>query len=93
MGLFNFLLGVLAVNAASNAKRNNNQHLSHRQNSNNQYCGGCYDDIECNCDHDGYNYESYDNYDHYDNSYDDYSSDYEASDNYGYCDDEYEYRY
>ena len=93
MGLFNFLLGVLAVNAASNTKRNNNQHLSNRQNSNNHDYGGCYDDIECNCDHDGCNYESYDNYDHYDNSYEDYSSDYEASDNYGYCDDEYEDRY
>ncbi len=93
MGLFNFLLGVLAVNGASNDKRNNDRHLSHRQNSNNQYYGGCYDDIECNCDHDGCNYESYDNYEHYDNSYDDCNCDYEASDDYGYRDDEYEDEY
>ena len=93
MGLFNFLLGVLAVNGASNDKRNNDRHLSHRQNSNNQYYGGCYGDIECNCDHDGCNYESYDNYERYDNSYDDCNCDYEASDNYGYCDDEYEDEY
>ena len=93
MGLFNFLLGVLAVNGASNDKRNNDRHLSHRQNSNNQYYGGCYDDIECNCDHDGCNYESYDNYEHCDNSYDDCNCDYEASDDYGYRDDEYEDEY
>ena len=93
MGLFNFLLGVLAVNGANNDKRNNDRHLSHRQNSNNQYYGGCYDDIECNCDHDGCNYESYDNYEHYDNSYDDCNCDYEASDDYGYRDDEYEDEY
>ena len=93
MGLFNFLLGVLAVNGASNDKRNNDRHLSHRQNSNNQYYGGCYGDIECNCDHDGCNYESYDNYERYDNSYDDCNCDYEASDDYGYRDDEYEDEY
>lgn len=93
MGLFNFLLGVMAGKAVSNTNRNNNQHLSYRQNSNSHYYSGCYDDIECSCDHDGCNYESYDNYNHYDNSYDDYSYDYEANDNYDYCDDECEDRY
>ncbi len=76
MGLFSFLFGVMAGNAVSNNRRNNS-HLSQRQ-TNNNYYGGCYDDIECNCDHDDCNYESYDNYDNYDN---------------GYCDEECEERY
>ncbi len=76
MGLFSFLFGVMAGNAVSNNRRNNS-YSSQRQ-TNNNYFGGCYDDIECNCDHDDCNYESYDNYDNYDN---------------GYCDEECEERY
>lgn len=93
MGLFNFLLGVLTGHTVNNAKRNNNQHLYNRLNSNNHYHGSCYDGVECNCGHDVCNYDAYDNYEHYDNCYDDCSCDYESNDGYGYCDNDCEERY
>lgn len=96
MGLFNFLLGVMAGNAVSSIKHNK-QSLTHQRN-NSYYNGGCYDDIECNCDCDGYDYDSYNHnhdgcYDEYDCGYDNYNCDCEADNGYGCCDDEYEERY
>lgn len=96
MGLFNFLLGVIAGNAVSNIKHN--KQSSTHQKYNSYYNGSCYDDIECNCDCDGYDYDS-DNhshngcYDDYDCGYENYNCDCEAANGYGCCDDEYEERY
>lgn len=91
MGLFNFLLGVIAGNAVSNIKHN--KQSSTHQKYNSYYNGSCYDDIECNCDCDGYDYDS-DNHSH-DGCYDDYDCGYdncdcETDNGYGCCDDEYE---
>lgn len=94
MGLFNFLLGVMAGNAVSSIKHN--KQPSNHQRNNSYYNGGCYDDIECNCDCDGYDYDSDSHdgcYDDYDCGYDNYNCDCEADNDYGCYDDEYEERY